>query len=752
MSTTWMPAFITASPRQPTERVVRLRRRFSLDESHGDPVRATLRTTALGVIESDLNDTPTSPAVLTPGWTSYEWRVRYLESDVTTLLEKENALELRLAAGWYAGTLTWENQVHLYGDRTAAAAELSIEFADGHVQRVATDETWEWTGSSTLSADLYNGQIIDARIEEPDQWDSVAEYAAPAVRYEPYTSPAVTRQAQQAVERVWRSPQGALLVDFGQNLVGWTRLTVNGHRGAEIVLRHAEELEDGELAIRPLRGARATDAYTLSGGEDVFEPTFTFHGFRYAEITGWPGADDDIARALTAVVVSSDLRRIGTFASSHELLNRLHENVVWGLRGNFLDVPTDCPQRDERLGWTGDIAVFAPTAAYLFDVQGFLTNWMRDLYDETVHAEGMVPFVVPDALKLVRNPRPDVMRSSPQPTAVWGDAAAWVPWALYQHDGDVDRLASMYPAMALHASAIANVLSPEGLWDVGFQFGDWLDPAAPPEDAAAAVTPTEVVATACAFRTFGILTRAAETLGRIDDATRFGALTEVVREGFLRAYLTDGALQPETPTGYALAIAFGLLDGESRRSAGDRLAALVAANGHRIATGFAGTPYVTDALTLTGHSDVAYRLLLQTECPSWLYPVTMGATTVWERWDSKLPDGSVNEGGMTSFNHYALGSVADWLHRTVGGIAPAEPGYSSILVAPVPGAGVEWCESTLDVPAGTIRVRWELDDGRLHVRAQLPAAGILRLPGADDEDVAAGVHERVVAWDARTRT
>lgn len=748
MNSTWTPSFITASPHQPTDRVIRLRSRFSLDDSHGAVVRAVLRTTALGVVESDLNGIPTSPAVLTPGWTSYEWRLRFLESDVRPLLENENELELRLAAGWYAGALTWESQQRLYGDRTAAAAELTIEFVDGHTQRIATDDTWEWTGSSTVTADLYNGQTIDARIGEPDRWESTAGYAAPEIRYEPYTGPAVTRQEERSVERVWRSPQGALLVDFGQNLVGWTRLTVRGETGAQIVLRHAEELEEGELAILPLRGARATDTYTLSGGDDVFEPTFTFHGFRYVEITGWPGDDDDVIDALTAVVVSSDLRRTGTFSSSHDLLNRLHENVVWGLRGNFLDVPTDCPQRDERLGWTGDIAVFAPTAAYLFDVQDFLTDWMGDLHDETVHAGGIVPFVVPDALKLLRNPRHDVVRSSPHPTAVWGDAAAWVPWALYQHDGDLERLESLYPTMALHASAIADVISSEGLWDVGFQFGDWLDPSAPPEDAAAAVTPTAVVATACAFRTFSILTRAAEVLGHTDDAARFAGLADTVRAGFLRAYVRDGVLQPETPTGYALAITFGLLDGDMLQEAGGRLALLVAANGHRIATGFAGTPYVTDALTLTGHSEVAYRLLLQTDCPSWLYPVTMGATTVWERWDSKLPDGSVNESGMTSFNHYALGSVADWLHRTVGGIAPADPGYGTILVAPMPGTGLDWCESTLDVPAGVISVRWQLKSGELHVRAQLPSPGILRLPGTDDEHVPAGLHERVVPWRA----
>jgi alpha-L-rhamnosidase len=722
--------------------VLRLRSRFTLEGGHGEVSEAVLRATALGVFEAELNGRPTNAAVLSPGWTSYEWRLRFTEDNVVALLAEDNTLELRLGPGWYAGTLTWEHQRHLYGDRSAVAAELTITYADGHVQTITTDESWQWAPSSTLSADLYNGQIVDARVADPDTWRPVSIHPTPKIRFEPYTSPTITRHEERGVERVWRSPGGRLLVDFGQNLVGWTRLEVHGERGATIVLRHAEELEDGELAIRPLRGADATDTYTLSGGIDHFEPTFTFHGFRYVEITGWPHEDRAIGDALRAIVVGSDLRRTGTFRSSNELLNRFHENVVWSTRGNLFDIPTDCPQRDERLGWTGDIAVFAPTATYLFDVQDFLTNWMRDLHAETQHANGMVPFVVPDVLKRLTGPSHGAMLGSPEPTAIWGDAAVWVPWALYRHDGDVERLRSMYPAMKMHGSAVETALSPEGLWDTGFQFGDWLDPAAPPEDPAAAVTPTALVATASAFRTFDALTRSAAALDLPGDAVHFRGLAERVREGFCAAYVSDEGMTPSTPTGYTLAIAFGLLEGAQRDLAGAHLAALVRENGHRIATGFAGTPYVTDALTETGYAEDAYRLLLQTESPSWLYAVTMGATTVWERWDSKLPDGSVNPGEMTSFNHYALGSVADWMHRRVGGIAPLEPGYARILVAPVPGSGVEWCATELDSPAGPIRVRWEADSGIVRIIADLPAPGVIRLPGGGEEAVPAGRHER----------
>jgi alpha-L-rhamnosidase len=745
----WSPVFITPSPAQDTERVVRLRSQFELDRGHGAVRSAILRATSLGVFEAELNGRPTSAAVLSPGWTSYEWRLRYTEDDVAALLAPNNSLEIRLAPGWYAGTLTWEHQRHLYGDRTAAAAELTIVFSDGHLQAITTDEAWGWAPDPTLSADLYNGQTIDARIGEPIEWGVVEPLSSPDIRFEQYTGPAVTRQEERAVERVWRSPAGNLLVDFGQNLVGWTRLAVNGDRGSTIALRHAEELEDEELAIRPLRGAKATDTYILSGGDDSFEPTFTFHGFRYVEVTGWPGDDAGVGDALRAVVVGSDLRRTGTFRSSHEALNRFHENVVWGTRGNFVDIPTDCPQRDERLGWTGDIAVFAPTAAFLFDVQDFLTNWMRDLHDETRHANGMVPFVVPDVLKRLVDPVHGAMLGSAEPTAVWGDAAAWVPWALFQHDGDVERLRSLYPTMKMHGDAVETALSPGGLWDAGFQFGDWLDPAAPPEDPAAAVTPTALVATASAFRTFRILSRCAEVLGLTGDGAHFRALSARVREGFRAAYVTEAGMSPATPTGYALAIAFEILEGAERDIAGTELAKLVRENGHRIATGFAGTPYVTDALTGTGHAEDAYRLLLQTELPSWLYAVTMGATTVWERWDSKLPDGSINPGEMTSFNHYALGSVADWMHRTVGGIAALDPGYRRVLVAPVPGSGVDWCETSLNSPAGRIFVRWEVSDGIMSVSADLPTPGVLRLPGGHEESVPAGHHRRQVLLPGR---
>ncbi|MCR2792808.1 glycoside hydrolase family 78 protein [Microbacterium sp. zg.Y625] len=741
--------FIAPAERGPLRRVVQLRTSFDLDADHGPVTQATLVFTALGVVEPYVNGTAVSAAVLTPGWSAYEWRLRYAEASVRGLRPIGNTLLLRLAPGWYAGRLGWSGLEAAYGDRTAAAARLEMLFADGHRQCVQTDTGWQWSPDRTQSADLYDGQVIDARVGEPRQWGPVEQIPSPDADIVPYVGPPVVRHETITPVAVWRSPAGRLLVDFGQNLVGWTRLRVRGESGDEVVIRHAEVLEGEELGIRPLRSAQATDRYILSGADDEFEPTFTFHGFRYAEVEGWTGSDADLREAIRAVVVGSEIRRTGSFRTSHDLLNKLHENVVWGTRGNFLDVPTDCPQRDERLGWTGDIAVFAPTAAFLFDVQDFLSDWLLDAQAETAAAGGIVPFVVPDSLKREAG---DVTRprfGSTLPTAVWGDAAVWVPWALYQHDGDRGRLRSHMPLMRMHADAIDRTLSPGGLWDAGFQFGDWLDPAAPPEHPGASRTPKALVATASAFRTFTLVAAAADALGDAEAAEHFRTRAADVRRGFTQAFVVDGVLQPSTATGCALAIAFGLVDGTARTQIGDQLADIVRANGHRIGTGFAGTPYVTEALTITGHLDDAYALLLQTECPSWLYPVTMGATTVWERWDSMLPDGSINPGEMTSFNHYALGAVAEWLHRTVGGIAPAEPGYARVLVAPRPGPGIDHAETSLDSTAGPIAVAWRVADGALSLTVDLPTVGILRLPGTDDLELAPGHHDLSRPWDAQ---
>jgi alpha-L-rhamnosidase len=738
------------APDHPTEAAPLLRRELVLDSGHGAVEQATLRTSALGVVEAWVNGIPSSDELLAPGWTSYEWRVRVVEHDVTAAVAERTVIGLRLGNGWYRGHLGFTAQRAVYGDERAGWAELEIRFADGHVQRVVTDESWRASAGEVLADDLYNGETIDARLGD-DAWqhpgfDDAGWDAVHAVEFDsghlvPRTSPPVRRLGERAVERVWTSPSGTTLVDFGQNLVGFVRVQVTGPAGTEVVLRHAEVIEDAELGTRPLRRAEATDRFILSGGEDVFEPTLTFHGFRYAEIAGWPGELDPAA--LTAVVVGSDIRPIGTFACSDPLLEQLHRNVGWGMKGNFLSVPTDCPQRDERLGWTGDLAVFAPTAAFLGDVESFLTDWLTDAeLERQATPQQTVPVVVPNVMKHLDTGFPE-----PGATAVWGDAAVWVPWALWTAYGREQTLRDAYPLMTAHTRSVAALLSPEGLWEGGFQFGDWLDPDAPADDPGKAKAPADVVATASAFRTATLMAETAAVLGERADAEEFAELRDRIGDGFRRHYVQDGRVRSDSVTAYALAIAFGLLEGADRQKAGDRLAELVRAAGHRISTGFAGTPFVGDALTVTGHLDDAYALLLQPEAPSWLYAVTMGATTIWERWDSMLPDGSINPGEMTSFNHYAFGAVADWMHRTVAGLAPLEPGYRRILFAPQPGGGLSWAEASLETPHGRAAVRWDLDGADLRVEAIVPegAEAVLRVAGLDDETIGAGTHVRTAA-------
>ncbi len=520
--------------------------------------------------------------------------------------------------------------------------------------------------------------------------------------------------------------------------MGWLRLTVQGEPGQTLTLRHAEVLEGGELSIRPLRQAAATDRYTLRGGApESWEPRFTFHGFRYAEVEGWPGELQ--ADAIHAVVIHSDLERTGWFDCSDPLLNRLHENVVWSMRGNFLDIPTDCPQRDERLGWTGDIQIFAPTASFLYDVSGFLQSWLEDLAVEQEAAGGVVPLVVPNAIV----PPPEFEHMV---AAAWGDAAVIVPWVLYQRYGDRAILEAQFPSMRAWVDTIARIAGEGRVWNQGQQLGDWLDPSAPPDQPWAARTPGDLVATAFFAHSAQRVGEAAGVLGNSEEEAYYLALADEVRAAFAAEYLSpEGVLRGDSTTGYALALQFGLLtDPAQRQQAGERLADLVREGDYRISTGFVGTPLVCDALCSVGAWDTAFRLLTERECPSWLYPVTMGATTIWERWDSMLPDGSINPGEMTSFNHYALGAVADWLHRSVAGLAPGAPGYRHLDIRPRPGGELRHAQARHKTPYGMASSSWRIEGDQVEVEVVIPpnSTATVHLPESDEGpiQVGSGVH------------
>jgi alpha-L-rhamnosidase len=714
---------------------------------------ARLYLSAHGVCEVEINGARVGTDVLTPGWTPYGERLRYYTYDVTDLVTPgANVIGGWLGDGWYRGRFGFDGGTRdLYGTDQSLLAQLEIVHDDGTTTVIATDLTWQSAPGPIITSGLYDGEVFDARLHDSSwstpgaagqAWQPVTVGVRDPATLFAATGPAVRCTEERTAVAVTPKGPGRYLLDFGQNLVGRLRIDVTGPAGTTVRLRHAEVLQDGELATGPLREARATDEYTLrGGGAERWEPRFTLHGFRYAEVDGWPGelaADHVMAR-----VYHSDMRRTGWFDCSDERINRLHENVVWSMRGNFVDLPTDCPARDERLGWTGDLQIFAPTAAFLYDCAGLLDSWLTDVAVEQL-PDGTVPWYVP------------VIPGGPEwtpirPGAAWGDVTTLTPWLLYERFGDIGLLHRHYAAGKAWVDLVTRLAGPDRLWDNGFQLGDWLDPAAPPDDPAGGRTDPYLVATAYFARSASRLAAAAQVLHHNEDARTYRTLATEVAAAFTRRYVTDGGrLTSDSPTAYALAITFDLLDDDLRKAAGQRLAKLVEADGYRIATGFVGTPLICDALTDTGHLDAAYRLLTQTQCPSWLYPVTMGATTMWERWDSMRPDGTLNPGGMTSFNHYALGAVADWLHRVVAGLQPESPGYSSIRFRPRPGGGLTRASARHETRYGTAAISWRIQDGLLHTEMVVPPGcrATVELPGHGPYAVGEGRHERTTSLTA----
>lgn len=724
-----------------------LRRAFIVD---GAVRRARLYVTAHGVTELELNGLRVGDVELTPGWTSYDSRLRVATFDVTDLVVTgENVIGAWLADGWYRGRLGFDGGTrNLYGDQLALLAQLEIELVDGRRVVVGTDQSWLASTGPIARSGLYDGEHHDARLERPG-WSGGPEAGAfsaegwTSVELVPFDTsvlvgpdgPPVRCTQELAPVSVEALPGGGHLLDFGQNLVGRLRVRPRGPRGARIDLYHAEVLQEGRLYRRPLREAAAHDVLILAGTGAVeeWEPRFTTHGFRYAEVHGWTG--DDIGRSVTARVIHSDLERTGWFACSDERVTRLHENVVWSMRGNIVDLPTDCPQRDERLGWTGDIQVFTPTASFLYDCAGFLSSWLQDLAVEQL-PDGTVPWYVP---VIPGGP----MWTPIRPGAAWGDAAVLVPWGLWRRFRDRELLRRQYDSAKRWVELVERLSGDDHLWNTGFQLGDWLDPAAPPDDPAAGKTDPSLVATAYAAESARRLADIADVLDEEADARRFRALAEDITTAFRAEYIdADGRLRNDTATAWSLAIAFELLSPSEIPAAGAHLAALVAAAGHTISTGFAGTNLLSEALSRAGQSATAYRLLLNETSPSWLYALTMGATTIWERWDSMLPDGSVNSGGMTSFNHYALGAVADWLHRRVAGLEPLAPGYRVIGFRPEPGGGLTWASARHVTPYGAASIDWRIEGDELVVDIEVPpgATGVAELPGAELVQLGSGRH------------
>ncbi len=713
-----------------------LRGTFDVD---GTVVSARAYVTALGLYELEINGRRVGDWLFTPGWTSYNQRVQYQTYDITPLLRPgRNAAGAVLGDGWFRGRMGWfaDKDRHVYGGQVALRAQIVVTYADGRVQVWGTDGSWKTATGPILSSEIYDGEAYDARLERPG-WSTAdyddAGWAAVGVLAEERRN--LVAQVGVPVRRinelksigVIRTPAGETVLDFGQNLVGWVRMRVSGEAGVTVTLRHAEVLDaDGNFYTLNLRTAKQTNRYTLKGeGEEVFEPRFTFQGFRYVAVEGYPG--EVTPEAFTGVVIHSDMTPTGEFECSDPLINQLQHNIVWGQKGNYLDVPTDCPQRDERLGWTGDAQAFGRTAAFNFRVAGFMTKWLRDVAADQGE-DGKVPWVVPDVLRQGGS-------------TGWGDAATIVPWTMYLCYGDGRVLEEQFESMWAWVDYGRAQAGDDLIWDGGFHFGDWLAVKGQDANIPNPVTNISLLSTAFFAHSTHLTAQAARVLGKLDEAARYDQLFEDVKAAFNREFVTpNGRIGPDTQTAYVLALQFDLLPDELRPQAARRLAEDVRRRDNHLTTGFLGASHLPHALSENGYLDEAYALLHQETYPSWLYPVTKGATTIWERWDGLQPDGKFQDVGMNSFNHYAYGAIGDWLYRVVAGINPAAPGYKRILIRPRPGGSLTWARAWHESLFGRIESAWRLRAGRFELEVTIPpnTEGEVHLPAAGAAAVTEG--------------
>ncbi len=726
---------------------VLLRKTFDVES---EVASARLYITALGLYVAEINGNRVGNDVLSPGWQSYHYRHVYDTYDVTDLISGgENAIGITVGEGWYSGRIGFNQQRHIWGDTLGALALLTVTLQDGSTFQVKTDLSWQTSTGPIQASDIYDGETYDSRMEadvdgwstasfNASDWISVKALDYPEGELIPLDGEPIRRLQEISAKEIFKSASGKTLVDFGQNLVGWLNVTVEGAAGTNVTFHHAEVIVDGELALAPLRTAAQRDSLILHGnGVQNWEPTFTYHGFRFVQVDGWLDESPLTLDSLKAIVVHSDMEQTGWLETSNELLNKFHANVRWSMKGNFLSVPTDCPQRDERLGWTGDAHAFGPTANYLYNTAGFWRGWHRDVWSEMQRGGSMVP---PIFIPIVPTDDPS------EPTAVWGDVAVGNPWNLYLAFGDLGMLEEHFPQSQAWID-IGIPRNEDGLWNrSSFQFGDWLDPKSPPSDPSDAQTAKHLVADAYLVRMTEVLSEEAQALGKYDLAQEYRTQHAGLRRRFQEAWIdSDGALANRSQTAYTLVLAFKLSPSpEAHVSAGETLQAMIAENDHLVGTGFAGTAPLGFALRDVGATADFYAMLLQTRVPSWLYQVVQNATTTWERWDSLLPDGSTNDSGMTSFNHYAFGAVADWMHQVIGGLAPAEPGWKRVTVAPIPGGGITSAEAKFISPYGEVESRWRIADDGFHLEVIVPPntrASVTLPNGSDSIDVGSGYHE-----------
>ena len=710
--------------------------------------KATLSTSAMGVYVPFLNGKRVGKAVLAPGWTSYSTRVQYRTHDVTALIGEENTLAIGLGLGWAAGHMGYSKEKGFAADHASVIAWLDIVYTDGTVECIATDPTWEVYTSPVTFSEIYHGETVDMTQEIKCLGN--AQPSVVKTKLVPQVGEDIVENERIAPVSYIVTPKGERVIDFGQNMTGYVELSIKAPRGSRIVLHHAEVLDkDGNFYTANYRTARNEMTFITSGGDDVFKPSYTFQGFRYVELVEYPFDEVDL-NAFRAISVNSELKRTGRYRSGNEKINQLYHNIIWGQKSNYLDIPTDCPQRDERLGWTGDAQVFCRTAAINFDVEKFFEKWLGDVAIEQAEENGAVRGIVPKAQE-------QLTRIS----AAWGDVACIAPWQIYLAYGSEKLLKKNFPMMKAWVDYLRTAGPEEYLWLGGKHYGDWLamDAGA---DSYVGATSNDLIATAFFAYSTSLVIKAGEVLG--EDVSAYKELYTKVRAAF-RAYFMENGMPKEefplteimtpgqknpvdtvrkgmTQTALVLILRFNLCEESERAALAAKLVEMIRENGNRMTTGFVGTPYILHVLSDHGYTDVAYSLLFQEENPSWLYSVTHGATTMWEHWNSLKEDGSFWSTAMNSFNHYAYGAVYDWIFGVSSGIMPTEnaPAYKEITLAPHPSKALGFADASIDSRNGMIRSYWYYKGDVVYYEFEIPAGvtAYVTLPSGRKETLTDG--------------
>ena len=675
--------------------------------SKGKIKRATLNISSLGVFVAKINGVRVGNDYMAPGWTNYNKRLQFFTYDIANMLSEENEIVVGVGNGWYSSRGGFpESKSGMYGTHPALIAAIEIVYDDGKTELILTDEKWQTSRSECLFSGIYDGEITDARIV-PD----FSEYA----RIFDYDKSNLipleglpTREIEYVMpRRIFTTPAGENLIDFGQELTGTVEFTLNAKGGERVEIKHCEVLDkDGNFYDDNYRTAKSEIVYIAKEGEQTYKAQYTFFGFRYIKLIDWP--EEIKAENFRAIVMHSDMKRTGYFASGHQKLNQLYSNIIWGQRDNYLDIPTDCPQRDERLGWTGDAQVFARAACVNYDTEKFFAKWLNDLASEQFE-NGELPHVIPDALRV----------NGTRNSCAWSDAACIIPWEIYMAYGDKKLLRHNFPLMKKWHGYVKTRAGKKCLWLGDNHFGDWLGLDAP-EGSYTGSTDKDLIASAYFYLITTIMAKTCDVLGMSSE--KYLNLAERIRKAYKTKFIKRGRLTSDTQTAHVVTIHFGLVedDCELKSRLGNRLVELIEGFGDRLQTGFVGTPYLLDTLTEIGRPDKAYTLLLQEKFPSWLFSVNQGATTIWEHWDSKKEDGSFWSTDMNSFNHYAYGACAAWFYRDILGVKPTSPAYRTISISPIPNKELGFARARIETRSGIIKSEWRYDGEGIRYAFSIP--------------------------------